>query len=113
MPTVGLSMIVKNESEALRHCLRSAFGIVSQIVIADTGSTDGTADIAREFGATVISVPWENHFANARNSALKLMETEWVLVLDADEELDSEAKAQLSDLLRPWKIGRASCRERV
>ena len=105
MPTVGLSMIVKNEAETLRHCLQSVSGVVSQIVIADTGSTDGTADIAREFGATVISVPWENHFANARNAALKLMETDWVLVLDADEELDSEAKAQLPDLLRPWNVG--------
>ncbi len=105
MPTVGLSMIVKNEAETLRHCLQSVSGIVSQIVIADTGSTDGTADIAREFGATVISVPWENHFANARNAALRLMETDWVLVLDADEELDSEAKTQLPDLLRPWNVG--------
>jgi len=105
MPTVGLSMIVKNEAETLRHCLRSLSGVVSQIVIADTGSTDGTADIGREFGATIISVPWENHFANARNAALKMMETEWVLVLDADEELDGEAKAQLPDLLRSWKVG--------
>jgi tetratricopeptide (TPR) repeat protein len=105
MPTVGLSMIVKNEAETLRHCLQSVSGVVSQIVIADTGSTDGTVDIAREFGATVISVPWESHFANARNAALKLMETEWVLVLDADEELDGEAKAQLPNLLRPWNVG--------
>ena len=105
MPTVGLSMIVKNEAETLRHCLQSVSGVVSQIVIADTGSTDGTTDIARDFGATVISVPWENHFAKARNAALRLMETDWVLVLDADEELDGEAKTQLPDLLRPWNVG--------
>ena len=48
-------MIVKNEAQTLRHCLQSVSGVVSQIVIADTGSTDDTADIAREFGATVIS----------------------------------------------------------
>ena len=92
MPTVGLSMIVKNEAQTLAACLQSVSGVVSQIVIADTGSTDNTADIAREFGATVISVPWENHFANARNAALQLMQTDWVLVLDADEELDGEAR---------------------
>ena len=62
--------------------------MVSQIVIADTGSTDNSADIARQHGATVVSVPWENHFANARNAALAHMQTDWVLVLDADEELD-------------------------
>jgi len=105
MPTLGLSMIVKNEAMTLRQCLQSVSGVVSQIVIADTGSTDGTAGIAREFGATVISVPWENDFAKARNAALRPMETDWVLVLDADEELDSEAKTQLPDMLRSWKVG--------
>jgi glycosyltransferase involved in cell wall biosynthesis len=99
MPTVGLSMIVKNEASRLGQCLQSVSGVVSQIVMADTGSTDSTVDIAREFGATVISVPWTNHFANARNAALELMQTDWVLVLDADEELDSEAKSQLANLL--------------
>ncbi len=74
-------------------------GIVSQIVVGDTGSTDNSADIARQFGATVVSVPWENHFANARNAALALMQTDWVLVLDADEELDSEARNQIPKLL--------------
>ena len=73
--------------------------MVSQIVVADTGSTDNSADIARQFGATVISIPWENHFAKARNAALALMQTDWVLVLDADEELDHEARNQIPNLL--------------
>ena len=47
MPTLGLSMIVKNEAQTLGPCLQSVSGIVSQIVVADTGSTDSTADIAR------------------------------------------------------------------
>jgi tetratricopeptide (TPR) repeat protein len=105
MPTLGLSMIVKNGAETLRPCLESVRGIVSQIVIADTGSTDTTCDIAREFDATVISVPWENHFANARNAALAPMTTDWVLVLDADEELDRDAKKMLPDLLNQQKVG--------
>ena len=52
MPTVGLSMIVKNGAQSLGHCLQSVSGMVSQIVVADTGSTDNSADIARQFGAT-------------------------------------------------------------
>jgi len=100
MPTVGLSMIVKNEAQTLRLCLQSVSGIVSQIVVADTGSTDNTVDIAREFGAAVISIPWESHFANARNAALRPMQTDWVLILDADEELDGGAKTQIPKLLR-------------
>jgi glycosyltransferase involved in cell wall biosynthesis len=105
MPTVGLSMIVKNEASTLGQCLQSVSGVVSQIVVADTGSTDSTVDIAREFDATVISVPWANHFANARNAALELMQTDWVLVLDADEELDSEAKSQLASLVATSNAG--------
>ena len=92
-------MIVKNEAQTLGPCLQSVSGIVSQIVVADTGSTDSTADIARQNGATVISIPWRNHFANARNAALDLMQTDWVLVLDADEELDTAAKSQIANLL--------------
>ncbi len=105
MPGVGLSMIVKNEAETLALCLQSVSGIVDQIVVADTGSTDNTPGIAREFGATVISVPWENHFANARNTALQLIRTDWVLVLDADEELDSEARNRIPNLLRTSNAG--------
>lgn len=105
MPTVGLSMIVKNGGETLRSCLESAREIVSQIVIADTGCTDDTCDIAREFGATILSVPWENHFANARNAALAPMTTDWVLVLDADEELDRDARQRIPALLKATGVG--------
>jgi tetratricopeptide (TPR) repeat protein len=99
MPTIGLSMIVKNEAQTLGPCLQSVSGIVNQIVVADTGSTDGSSTIARQFGATVVSVPWADHFANARNAALELMQTDWVLVLDADEELDHGARHQIPKLL--------------
>lgn len=99
MATLGLSMIAKNEAHTLRNCLASVRDVVSQIVIADTGCTDKTVAIASEFGAMVISVPWENHFAKARNAALAPMKTDWVLVLDADEELDAGSKAALPGLL--------------
>jgi tetratricopeptide (TPR) repeat protein len=97
-------MIAKNEAHTLEACLKSVQGVVSQIVVADTGSTDNTREIAHAFGATVISVPWENHYAKARNAALKPMKTDWVLVLDADEELDGQAKHSLLPLLKAPKI---------
>jgi len=105
MATVGLSMIVKNAADTIRPCLESAHKIAKQIVIADTGCTDNTCDIAREFGATIISVPWQNHFANARNAALAQMTTDWVLVLDADEELDRDAKQNIPALLGARDVG--------
>jgi tetratricopeptide (TPR) repeat protein len=105
MPTLGLSMIVKNAADTIRPCLESAHKLVTQIVIADTGCTDNTCDIAREFGATIISFPWENHFANARNAALAPMTTDWVLMLDADEELDRDAAEQIPALLTRTEVG--------
>jgi tetratricopeptide (TPR) repeat protein len=105
MVTLGLSMIAKNEAHTLRACLESVQGVVSQIVVADTGSTDNTSDIAHEFGATVISVPWENDFAKARNAALAAMQTDWVLVLDADEELDRNAAKKIPALVKHHGVG--------
>jgi tetratricopeptide (TPR) repeat protein len=105
VPNIGLSMIVKNEAATIRPCLASVRELVNQIVIADTGCTDDTCDIAREFGATIISVPWDNNFANARNVALRSMSTDWVLVLDADEELDRGAAAHIATLLSGNDVG--------
>lgn len=105
MPTLGLSMIVKNEAHTIRPCLESARNFVSQIVVADTGCTDNTCYIAKEFGATVVSAPWADHFAQARNAALEPIRTDWVLVLDADEELDQKTARNLSRLFNTERMG--------
>ena len=105
MPTIGLSMIVKNAADTIAPCLESVRGFVDQIVIADTGCTDNTCDIAREFGAIIVSSPWENHYAKARNAALQPVTTDWVLVLDADEELDREAKKKIPQLMSAADVG--------
>jgi tetratricopeptide (TPR) repeat protein len=79
--------IVKNESENLGRCLESVKSYVDEIVIVDTGSTDDTIAIAQQYGATIGRFQWCNDFAAARNYALSLVTGDWVLVLDADEEL--------------------------
>ena len=99
-PSITLSMIVKNEGKVLRACLESAHPLVDQIVIADTGCTDNTLEIAREFGAVLLSSPWNNSFAEARNAALGPVTSDWVLVLDADEELAPDAIAAIPKLLQ-------------
>jgi len=98
-------MIVKNAADTIRPCLESVHKIVNQIVIADTGCTDNTCDIAREFGATIVSFPWESDFAKARNAGLVPMTTDWILVLDADEELDRDAALHLPALLKSGNVG--------
>ncbi len=105
MPTLALCMIVKNAADSIRTCLSSVEGIADQIVIADTGCTDNTCDIAREFGAIIVPFPWQDHFAKARNAALAAATTDWVLVLDADEELDAAAKGSIAALLSAPDVG--------
>jgi Tfp pilus assembly protein PilF len=91
MPSLALSMIVKNGERDLPDCLASVRGVADEIVVADTGSSDSSAEIARQAGARVISIPWENDFAKARNLSLAEVTTDWVLMLDADERLDPAA----------------------
>jgi len=85
--TLGLAMIVRDEQESLRRCLASVASVVEQMVVVDTGSRDGSASVARDAGAVVVRHEWQNDFAAARNVALEHVTTDWVLVLDADEQL--------------------------
>ena len=98
-------MIVKNESHTIRACLESVRDVVTQIVITDTGSSDNTCDIARDFGADVVSFPWEDNYAKARNAALEPIRTDWALVLDADEELDRQTGRNIQRLLSTPEVG--------
>src|SRR5271156_4057529 len=98
-PTLALSMIVKNAERDLPGCLASVHGVVNEIVVADTGSSDSSMEIAVRAGAKVLSIPWENDFAKARNRSLAQVHADWVLMLDADEHLDPAASSLLPALL--------------
>ena len=99
MPKLALSMIVKNAEATLARCLDSVRGVVDEIIIADTGSTDRSREIARQYNARVIQIPWEKDFAKARNLSLAEVRSDWVLVLDADEVLDPAAGESIPPLL--------------
>ena len=86
---VSLCMIMKNEEDNLPRCLNSLKPVVDEIVIADTGSSDRSREIAALFGARVLSFPWCSDFSAARNTALQEAEGDWILVMDADETLSS------------------------
>lgn len=90
MEKISAALIVKNERKVLTRCLKSLAGI-DEIVILDTGSTDGTPKLARNLGAVVKEIPTVNpfHFANARNAAHDLASNDWILTIDADEVLRS------------------------
>jgi tetratricopeptide (TPR) repeat protein len=92
-------MIVKDEEDMLERCLRSAAPYVAEMIVADTGSTDRTREIASACGAVVVSIPWQGHFAEARNVSLSLASQPWILVLDADEQLQSDGGPALQNLV--------------
>ncbi|WP_094602623.1 glycosyltransferase [Sporomusa silvacetica] len=90
--------LVKNEEHCLGDCLDSIRDWADQIVVVDTGSTDNTVQVARQYDAQIEYFQWENDFAKARNYSLQFAVSDWILVLDADERL-AENSESLPDLV--------------
>jgi tetratricopeptide (TPR) repeat protein len=84
-PSLALCMIVRNEEACLARCLESVAGAVDEIYVTDTGSTDGTVEIARRFGAAIRHFHWGDDFAAARNFSIAGVPEDWILFLDADD----------------------------
>ncbi|EHQ87537.1 glycosyltransferase [Desulfosporosinus youngiae] len=97
---ISLTMIVKNESFHLVSCLESVKNDVDEIVIVDTGSTDDTVNIAQRYTSKVYSFPWHNDFSAARNFAIEQASGDWILALDADEEVEYQDQNNLHTLLQ-------------
>lgn len=85
--TISLCMIVKDEEETLSRCLNSVEGIADEIIIVDTGSTDRTKEIARQYTDHIFDFIWVDDFAAARNYAFDQATMEYILWLDADDVL--------------------------
>lgn len=103
-PRVSLCLIVKDEEDTLARCLASVAGIADELVVYDTGSSDGTIALAESLGATVVRGAWHEDFGRARNEALAHCHGEWILHLDADEELDFDPAAVRRGLHRAEKV---------
>jgi glycosyltransferase involved in cell wall biosynthesis len=100
-PWISLCMIVRNERPRLGAALESVRGLADELIVVDTGSTDGTQDLARQMGASVVEAPWSGDFSAARNVGLDRARGPWILVLDADETLSSGACAEVRALVQP------------
>lgn len=95
---ISLCMIVKNEERSLGRCLGSVKDCVDEVVVVDTGSTDRTVEVAKQFGAKVFYRPWDNDFAAARNFSVSKATGDWIFYLDADEELEPDCAARFKAL---------------
>lgn len=98
-PRLSLCMIVRNEDAFIRDCLESVRGVVDEMIVVDTGSTDDTIEICRLFGATVLTYAWGDDFAAARNHGLAHATGDWILWLDADEVVEPEDVSHLQAAL--------------
>ncbi len=98
MVTISLCMIVKNEQESLPRCLDSLKGIVDEMIIVDTGSTDRTKEIAVSYGAKVLDFAWTGDFSEARNYSFSHASCDYIYTADADEELDEDNQKRFMDL---------------
>ena len=110
---LSVVILARNERDRLPASLETA-GFADEIVVADTGSTDGTQDVARLAGARVVPIGWEG-FVASRNRALAAARNDWVLVLDADERVPPGLKAEILAVLEKddpsisgWRMPRLS-----
>jgi tetratricopeptide (TPR) repeat protein len=101
---LSLCMIVKDEEAMLPRCLAAVAPAVDEIVIVDTGSTDRTIEIAREYNANVIEKEWTGSFSDARNVSFEAATGDWIIYLDADEVLVVDDVQRLRALTgRTWR----------
>jgi tetratricopeptide (TPR) repeat protein len=99
-PTLSLCMIVRDEEDSLGGCLEDAKGLTDEVVIIDTGSSDRTVEIAKEYGARVFDFPWSDDFSAARNESIRRAAGDYILWLDADDRLSPEARESFRRLKR-------------
>lgn len=98
---LSVIILAKDEEKVIEDCLESVHQLADEIVLVDTGSTDRTPEIAKKFGAKVISVyRGKLEFSRWRNEGLKTANGEWILYLDADERITPELKREMQKVIR-------------
>lgn len=106
-------MIVKNEEKYIDRCLQSVFGLVDEIVVVDTGSTDRTVNILKTIeNVKLYHFQWCDDFSAARNFSIGKTTGDYVLVLDADEYMVNGSRSELESIVNKNAIGRIQIKSR-
>ena len=112
-PFVSACMIVRDEEDNLRRWLPLVRAAVDELIVVDTGSSDATATVAGELGASVHHFPWSDDFSAARNESLRHARGEWIMWIDADDELLESVPGALRQLCRTLPAEAHGCWLRV
>lgn len=103
--SLSVCLLTRNAERSIERAVRSVAGLAAEVIVIDTGSTDGTIPAAQALGAKVHRVPWQDDFGAAQNRALEQATGAWVLWLNPDEELLPAGCDQMADLLaRPQTL---------
>lgn len=103
--TISACMIVKDEEELLPGCLDSIRDWVDEIIVVDTGSSDGTVEIAESYGARVFHQQWAGDFAKHRNYSMEQASSDWIFIIDADERMHQEDVPLLLNHVNAGRFG--------
>lgn len=105
---ISICIIVKNNEDSLRECLKRLLPYKYEIIVVDTGSTDNTKAVALEFTDRVFEYEWCDDFSKARNFAISKSSCEYILMVDSDEYITDIKKKDLEELIRlyPQDVGR-------
>lgn len=85
--TLSVCMIVKDEAETIREAIENFQAFADEIVVVDTGSTDGTLDLLKELPVVLLEEPWQGDFSAARNKGLDAATSSWIMWMDADDRI--------------------------
>lgn len=104
---ISAVVITKNEESNLSRLLKSVLGVVDEVLVVDSGSTDGTEKVLNSYAELIkvrfISTEWKG-YGLTKNYGNQLAHYDWILSLDADEELSSELRAEIQQIKKKHNI---------
>jgi glycosyltransferase involved in cell wall biosynthesis len=96
---ISVFIIAKNEEDRISHAIKSVIGWADEVIVIDSGSTDNTVGVAKNLGASVVFNQWQG-YGRQKIFGEKLCRNEWVLNIDADEEVSGALAQELQNLVK-------------
>jgi len=95
---ISVSIIVKDEEDNIERCLKSIYNWADEIIVVDSGSTDNTLKICKKYNCKIHKTHWLG-FGKTKQLGVNLTENDWILSIDADEEISNQLKKEIKDII--------------